>query len=70
MPNREKALGQFKLQVVGLLGIFNAYGQGVYIEEVAEQITILALQLHERLSGKDIPIGPSNGRSTLGIQRD
>jgi len=60
IPDREKALGQFRLQVTGTLGIFNAYGQGVHIKEATEQITTLALQLHERLSGRDIPIGLSN----------
>lgn len=62
---KDKALGQFKLQVSGLLGIFNAYGLGVYITETVNQIETLALKLHDRLSGKDVPIqnnGPRRGR--------
>ena len=60
IPNREKALGQFKLQVTNSLSPFNGYGLNIYIPEVVNEIVHLALQLHERLSGRDIPIGTHN----------
>ena len=52
----QKAMTQFRLQVNGILNLFNLYGLGVYLPEVASQIETLALQLHQRLNGEDMPI--------------
>ena len=52
----DKAIGQFKLQVGGVLSPFNMYGLGDFIPEAVIQIAKLALKLHERLNGNDIPI--------------
>jgi len=53
---KEKAVKQFKLQLNGALDAFNIYGLGTHIPDVIETITELALLLHKRLDGKDIPI--------------
>lgn len=52
-----KAIGQFNLALNGALDVFNAYGLGVHIPEVKKAITELALKLHQRLNGEDVPIG-------------
>lgn len=52
----QKAIGQFKLQLNGVLSPFNQYGLSVYISPAIKEIVDLALQLHKRLSGEDIPI--------------
>ncbi len=52
----EKAIGQFKLQLNGVLSPFNLYGMNVYITPAISEIVKLALQLHQRLNGEDIPI--------------
>ena len=52
-----KALGQFRLSLNPILEPFNLYGQGIYIPEMANQITKQALILHKRLNGEDIPFG-------------
>jgi len=54
---REKALGQFRLKLNGVLTPFNSYGLGVFIPPAIEEIAKLALQLHERLNGHGVPIG-------------
>ncbi len=51
-----KAVQQFKLQLNGVLSIFNMHGLGQEIPHVKEIITELALQLHKRLNGVDRPI--------------
>ena len=53
---RVKAVKQFKLQLNGVMGVFGLYGQSVYIPDAIEVITELALLLHKRLNGQDIPI--------------
>lgn len=54
--DEEKAVGQFKLQLNGILSPFNSYGLGVHISPAIKEIVRLALQLHRRLNGEDIPI--------------
>lgn len=56
-PEDAKAIGQFQLALNGVLNVFNAYGLGVHIPEAKKAITKLALQLHHRLNGEDVPIG-------------
>ena len=61
---REKALGQFRLRLNGMMSPFSSYGLGVFIPPTIEEIAKLALQLHERLNGLDVPIGSSDGSKT------
>ena len=56
MKDNEKAVGQFKLQLNGVLSPFKLYGMDIYVTPAIEQIVELALQLHRRLNGEDIPI--------------
>jgi hypothetical protein len=51
---REKALGQFRLN--GVFEPFIFYGQDVYIRQAKLEVEKMALALHERLNGKDVPI--------------
>ena len=53
---RDKALGQFRLQGNGIMRMYNSYGLGVHIPETIASFEKLALQLHERLNGNDVPI--------------
>lgn len=53
---REKALGQFRLQISNVLALFDMHGLHIHIPEAVEQIVELSLKLHERLNGNDIPI--------------
>ncbi len=52
----QKALSQFRLNLGGILHPLRRYGQDVYVEQLIPEIVKLALQLHDRLDGKDIPI--------------
>lgn len=54
--SNDKAIGQFKLQGANILRPYNYYGQQVFIEPTIELFLELALQLHARLNGVDIPI--------------
>lgn len=57
--DKEKAIGQFKMQLNEVFAPFTGkvhYGQDVYVPQMVKEIVKLALQLHERLNGKDIPI--------------
>ena len=56
MIDKEKAIGQFRLQLNGVMSPFHFYGQDAFVPPAIEEIVKLALKLHERLSGKDIPI--------------
>ena len=51
-----KAVQQYKLQLNGVLSVFDVYGLGHEIPYAKEIITELALQLHKRLNGIDHPI--------------
>lgn len=52
----EKAIGQFRLQLNGVFTPFRVYGLDVFIPGAVDETIQLALQLHERLNGKDVPI--------------
>ena len=56
MIDRQKAIGQFRLQLNGVFAPFHGYGHDVFIPEAQDAVVELALALHERLNGKDIPI--------------
>jgi hypothetical protein len=51
-----KAIGQFRLQLNGVFTPFHAYGMEVYVPGAAESVLKLAIQLHHRLSGLEVPI--------------
>ena len=51
----DKALGQYRLKVGALLKPLRLYGQGDYVDQAAEELVSLGVQLHMRLSGVDIP---------------
>lgn len=51
-----KAIGQFRLQLNGVFQPFHSYGHDIFISSSIEAIVKLAIQLHLRLNGEDIPI--------------
>jgi hypothetical protein len=57
-----KALFQFRAAVHEVLGIYNLYGLGIHNERGQIDLVMekLALQLHARLVGLDVPIGESH----------
>jgi len=62
--SRAKAIGQFKLQLNGVMSTFRIYGMDIYIAPTILEITKLSLALHERLSGHDVPI-QYNGKDVV-----
>ena len=53
--NWEKIVGQYRLQVGAALSPLRKYGQATYVDGVSEELVQLAIQLHFKLSGADIP---------------
>lgn len=51
-----KAIGQFRLAVNAMLGVFDRYGQGVYIPGASDEIVRLAEDFGLRVRGVDKPI--------------
>ena len=51
----DKALGQYRMKLNGLLYPLRIYGQGHYVDSVIEELVTLGVQLHLKLSGVDIP---------------
>ena len=51
----DKCVGQFNLALGGVLNPLRMYGQDHYVDEVQQEIVSLAVQLHHKLSGLDIP---------------
>ncbi len=51
----EKAIGQFRLNLNGVMSPLRLYGQGHYVDTAIDEIESLAMQLHEKLSGIDRP---------------
>ena len=51
----DKALGQFRLALNDLMQPLRRYGQDVYVDGAKEELVQLALRLHMRLCGQDIP---------------
>ena len=58
IPQREydKAIGQFRLQLSGVMNNFRCYGLQEDVESAILEIIKLAEQLAMRVRGKDIPI--------------
>ena len=55
MTDDAKIMGQFRLELGGIMQVFNLYGMGVYSTEAMKAIENLATQMHRRLNGEDIP---------------
>ena len=51
----DKAIGQFRLALNGITSPLRMYGQGEYVSSAIEEIVSLAVQLHLKLSGVDMP---------------
>lgn len=51
-----KAIGQFRIAVGAVLGVFDRYGQGVYILGALTEIVRLAEDFGLRVRGVDKPI--------------
>ncbi len=51
----DKVVGQFRLALNGVLHPLRMYGQAQYVDTASEEIISLAIQLHWKLSGLDIP---------------
>ena len=52
----DKALGQFRLQLNGIMNCFRCYGMEKDVDEAMVEIVKLAEQFSMRTRGKDIPI--------------
>ena len=50
-----KILGQFRLQLNGVMRPFNLYGMQTYVPSAMSLVESLAVQLHLKLSGIDMP---------------
>ena len=51
----DKAVGQLRLALNGVLKPLRLYGQGHYVDTATEEIVSLAIQLYTKLSGVDMP---------------
>ena len=51
----DKCVGQFRLALNGIMNPLRLYGQGQYVGTASEEIVSLAIQLHLKLSGLDVP---------------
>ncbi len=52
----DKALGQFRLQLGGIMNCFRCYGMDADVDGAMIEITKLTEQFSMRVRGKDIPI--------------
>ena len=50
-----KAVGQYRMRVGVMLSPLRKYGQSVYVDGVSEELVQLAIQLHYKLSGVEMP---------------
>ena len=51
----DKAVGQFKMNLNEVMRPLRLYGQGHYVDSATEEIVSLAIQLHLKLYGVDMP---------------
>ena len=51
-----KALGQFRLQLGGIMNCFRCYGMDLDVDGAIPEIVKLAEQFAMRVRGKDVPI--------------
>lgn len=52
----DKALGQFRQQLIGIMNCFRCYGLDQDVEGACEEIIKLAELFSMRVRGKDVPI--------------
>ena len=50
-----KAVGQYRMRVGVMLSPLRKDGQSVYVDGVSEELVQLAIQLHYKLSGVEMP---------------
>ena len=55
-----KIIGQYRLNLNGLLKPLRMYGQGHYVDGVIEELVSLSIQMHEKLNGTDKPYKTKN----------
>ena len=65
----DKAIGQLRLQLNGVLAPFNMYGQQHLVPGAIEEITALAELFGERVRGKDIPVTLDKARERIHKKR-
>ena len=53
----DKAVGQFQMAVGVVMEPLMKYGQQYYVGSAIEELKSLAIQLHWKLSGIDVPFG-------------
>ena len=53
---RDKAVGQFNLALNDVFSPFMRFGLADDVPEAKKVVLVLALKLHKRLNGEDIPI--------------
>jgi len=51
----DKCVGQYRMALHGVLKPLRMYGQNQYVDTVTEELVSLALQLHFKLYGVDMP---------------
>ena len=51
----DKPIGQFRLALNGIMEPLRLYGQEQYVDTATEEIVSLAVQLHLKLYGVDMP---------------
>ena len=51
----DKAVGQFRLALNSILNPLRLYGQGHYVDTAKEELVSLAIQLHLKLYGIEMP---------------
>lgn len=51
----DKCVGQYRMTLHGILKPLRMYGQSQYVDSVTEELVSLAIQLHLKLEGFDIP---------------
>ena len=56
----DKAVGQFKLALNGIMSPLRLYGQNHYVDTASEEIVSLAIQLSLRIEGHDFPYHINN----------
>ena len=51
----DKAVGQLRFALNGVMEPLRYYGQSIYVDNATDEIISLAIQLHWKLSGLDVP---------------
>lgn len=51
----DKIIGQYQLALNGVMNPLTMYGQGDYVAQAIPVLTSLAVQLHHKMCGVDMP---------------